>query len=137
MKKSWGLTQKILDGRKTIESRWYMTKRAPFDKIVIGDTVYFKDSGFPVSIRAEVSKVMQFSDLTPKKVRSILNEFGGQDGIGDKTEEFFELFKNRKYCMLIFLKNPEPVKPFEINKKGYGMMLVWICTDRIDDIRKK
>lgn len=66
MRKSWGLTQKILDGRKKIESRWYSVKCRPWDQIESGEIIYFKDSGEPVKLKAEVSKVMQFADLTPQ-----------------------------------------------------------------------
>jgi ASC-1-like (ASCH) protein len=94
MKKSWGLTQKILSGQKKIESRWYKSKRAPWGKIGKGDTVYFKDSGEPVSIKTGVEKVIFFSNLTSKKVKQILYEYGKDDGIeNNKIKEFFELFK--------------------------------------------
>jgi len=33
MRKSWGLTDKILNGRKKIESRWYFVKYRPWDSI--------------------------------------------------------------------------------------------------------
>lgn len=58
MKKSWGLTQKILSGQKKIESRWYKSKHSPWGKIEKGDIVYFKDSGEPISIKTGVEKVM-------------------------------------------------------------------------------
>lgn len=45
MKPSWKLIPKILSGEKTIESRWYQTRRAPWNGIAAGDVVYFKDSG--------------------------------------------------------------------------------------------
>jgi ASC-1-like (ASCH) protein len=137
MKKSWNLTKKILEGKKVIESRWYKTKYPPFDRISVGDVVYFKDSGEPVKIRAEVSDVKQFSKLTPAKVRKILDEYGERDGIEkQKLDEFFDLFKNKKYCILIFLKNPVAIEPFRINKKGYGLMSAWICINKIDDIKE-
>lgn len=137
MKKSWGLTQKILSGEKTIESRWYKTKYPPFGKIKAGDAVYFKDSGEPVKLKAEVSDIKQFSSLTPEKVRSILEEYGKRDGIEKQNfDEFFEMFKNKKYCILIFLKDPVAIKPFRINKKGYGLMSAWICINKIDNIKE-
>ena len=136
MKKSWGLTQKILLGQKKIESRWYKSKFAPWGKIGKGDFVYFKDSGEPVSIKAEVDEVISFSDLTPEKVRQILDEYGNDDGIEkDKIEEFFELFKNKKYCLLIFLKNPKRIEPFEISKTGFGMMSAWLTVRNIDKVK--
>lgn len=136
MNKSWGLTQKILSGQKKIESRWYKSKYSPWGKIHKGDVVYFKDSGEPVSIKAEVEKVISFSDLTPEKVRQILDKYGNDDGLeSDKIKEFFELFKNKKYCLLIFLTNPQKIEPFEINKTGFGTMSAWLTVGNINTIK--
>ena len=136
MRKSWGLTQKILDGRKKIESRWYSIKYRPWDCIKEGETVYFKDSSEPVKLKAEVSRVIQFADLTPKRVKEILDEYGNDDGLEkEKIPEFFERFKDKKYCMLIFLKNPQKIEPFEIDKTGFGSMSAWITVDSISKIR--
>lgn len=137
MRKSWKLTEKILSGKKKIESRWYMSRYAPWNKIKAGETIYFKDSGEPVSIRAEVEKVLQFENLSPEKAKEILDEYGGADGIAiDDIPKFFQLFKNKKYCMLIFLKNPKAIKPFEISKKSFGLMAAWICVDDMGRIKK-
>jgi ASC-1-like (ASCH) protein len=136
MKVSWGLTQKILSGQKKIESRWYKSKFTPWGKINIGDIVYFKDSGKPVSIKADVEKISSFSDLTPKRVKQILNKYSSDDGIEkDKIKDYFELFKNKKYCLLIYLKNPKKVEPFEINKAGFGMRSAWLTVEHIDTIK--
>jgi len=133
MKKSWGLTEKILSGQKKIESRWYKTKHAPWGKIAKGDTVYFKDSGEPVTIKASVKKVVQFKNLTSYKIKEILKEFGKDDGIDKKdSQKYFEMFKDKKYCLLIYLEKISSIKPFEINKKGFGAMAAWIS---IQDIR--
>ena len=137
MRKSWGLTRKILSGQKKIESRWYSVKYKPWDRIKENDIVYFKDSGEPVRIKAEVSKVIQFADLNPKKVKEILDKYGDDDGLEkDKISEFFERFKNKKYCLLVFLKNPQKIKSFDINKKGFGAMSAWITIDNIQKIKK-
>lgn len=134
MKKSWKLTQKIISGQKKIESRWYKSKHAPWDRISAGETVYFKDSGEPVSIKAEVEKILQFSDLTQERVRNILEKYGKEISVNNIVESF-ELNKNKKYCMLIFLTNPQKIKPFKINKKGFGIMSAWICVPKIGDIK--
>jgi ASC-1-like (ASCH) protein len=137
MKKSWGLTKKILSGEKKIESRWYMTKCAPWDRIKPGETIYFKDSGEPVTIKAEVERVLQFPDLDEVKVREILEQYGGVDGLGIKDiPKFIERFKNKKYCLLVFIKNHEKIQPFDIEKKGFGNMAAWICIDDVKKIRK-
>lgn len=137
MKKSWGLTEKILSGEKIIESRWYMARCTPWDRIKDGEAVYFKNSGEPVSIKTTVSEVLQFADLNPVKVREILEKYGKDDGL-ERTNlaDFFNLFKNKKYCLLIFLKNPTKIKPFEINKTGFGMMSAWISVKNVSRIKK-
>lgn len=136
MKKSWGLTNKILSGQKKIESRWYKVKYRPWDKIKEDEVVYFKDSGEPVKLRAEVEKVIQFPDLTPQKVSEILEKYGDDDGLErEKIPGFFQRFKDKKYCMLIFLKNPQEIEPFEIDKTGFGAMSAWITTDSVLEIR--
>lgn len=136
MKRSWGLTRKILNGQKKIESRWYKVKYKPWNSIKEGETIYFKDSGKLVGIKATVKKVMQFADLTPKKVKEILGEYGRDDGIEDKEiPEFFNRFKDKKYCTLVFLKNPVKIKPFEIDKTGFGAMSAWITVNSVSKIR--
>jgi ASC-1-like (ASCH) protein len=137
MKKSWELTEKILSGEKKIESRWYSVKYRPWNCIKEGEVIYFKDSGEPVKLKAEVSKVMQFADLAPKRVKEILDEYGDEDGLEkEKIPNFFERFKDKKYCMLIFLKNPQEIKPFEIDKTGFGAMSAWITVDDIEKIKR-
>lgn len=137
MRKSWGLTEKILSGEKKIESRWYRTKRAPWNKICAGEAIYFKNSGEPVTIRAKVSKVLQFDELTPKKVKELISRYGKADGIEKSKEiKFYKRFKDKKYCLLIFLKNPQKIKPFEVNKRGFGMMAAWITVPKIGKIRR-
>ncbi|MFA5050660.1 MAG: ASCH domain-containing protein [Patescibacteria group bacterium] len=137
MKKSWGLTEKILNGQKKIESRWYVAKYRPWDRIKKGETVYFKDSGESIKIKAEVKKVIHFFGLTPKKVKEILNKYGKDDGIEkEKIPEFFKRFKNKNYCILVFLKNPQKIKPFEIDKTGFGLMSAWITVNNIKQIKK-
>ena len=127
MRKSWGLVPKILTGKKKIESRWYKTK---------GETVYFKDSGEPVSVKTQVDKVIQISELNPKKVKEILNKYAKPDGLGiNEIPKFFEMFKDKKYCILIFLKNPEKIKSFDIDKSGFGTMCSWISIEDVNEIR--
>jgi len=136
MKKSWGLLPKVLTGEKTIESRWYKNRYSPWDKIKKGDIVYFKNSGEPVTVKAEVSNVLQFSNLNPNKVKEILNKYGIKDGLGiDDIDKYYEMFKDKNYCLLVFLDNHEKIKRFNINKTGFGTMSAWITIDNINKIK--
>lgn len=137
MKKSWGLTQKILSGEKTLESRWYMVRCAPWDRVHPNDRIFFKDAGGPVSIRAKVSKVEQFADLTPGLVALHLRQRAAADGIlVQDIPRFLALFRRKRYCMFIHLRNVHPVEPFEIDKTGFGSQAAWLCVGDIARIRK-
>ena len=137
MKKSWGLLPKILSSEKVIESRWYQSRYCPWGKIAAGDTVYFKNSGEFITVSAKVSQVLSFDNLTPAKVQEILGRYSRLDGIpSGKIFYYYNLFKDKKYCLLIFLTDVKKVAPFEINKSGFGAMSAWITVDNIDTIRE-
>jgi ASC-1-like (ASCH) protein len=133
----WGMLEKILSGKKTVESRWYKTKRTPWDRIKSGEVVYFKETGGFVNIKAEVLSISQFNDLTRVKTRGILRKYYRRLGIEEgEIEYFYYLFKDKKYCILIFLKNVRKVdNPFNISKSGFGLQSAWISTENIDEIR--
>lgn len=134
MKKEWGLLLKILSGEKKIESRWYKIKYAPWGKIKTDDRVFFKNSGELVTIKARVARVLAFENLTPQKVGEILEKYGRDDGISkEKLDYFYKLFKDKKYCLLIFLTEVKKVEPFEVDKRGFGVMAAWIT---VEDIKK-
>lgn len=136
MKKSWGLTQKILAGEKTIETRWYMNRYRPWNRIKKGDIVYFKDSGEPVTVRAKVAKVEQYANLDEKKRKRILSRYSYQDlGITEIIPEVLRYTKGKRYCIVIHLKNPKPVKPFEIDKSDFGLMSAWLIADDLEKVK--
>lgn len=130
------LLAKILSGEKKIESRWYKMKKTPYGQIKAGDTVYFKDSGEPVTVKATVEKVLFYSDMTKEKYRKIIEEYG--DGIcltNRNVEDYVK--KGYSYITLIFLKDAKQIKPLYVDKKGYGLMAAWITVVDIEEIRKK
>ena len=98
---------------KTIESRWLKNKSAPWGKVKPGDKVYFKDSSGPVRIAAEVEKVMQFEKANFDVAKKLFKD-------ADKWS------KGKNYCVLVFLRKPKRVKPFKIDKTGFGSAVAWL-----------
>ena len=137
-KKGDNILGDILSGRKTIESRWYVNKVAPWDKIFQGDTVYFKESGCPVTAKAYVSKVLQYDTLNPEKLAQIINKYGKQIDPDLSKEEFFtwaQSHSDKKYCILIFLCDVTKIPPFGINKKGFGSASAWLVVTDVNKIK--
>lgn len=138
MKKSWGFLEKIQSGDKKTESRWSMNKCVPWGMVDVGDVIYFKNSGELISLRATVSRIKAYSNLTPRLVKQILHKYGKLDGIDTKdADKFYGFFKNKKYCQLIFLRNPKSVRPFEIDKRGFGAMTAWLSVENIATIKTR
>lgn len=138
MNPKWKLIPKILSWEKTIESRRYMMKVAPWNKIKSWDTVYFKDAGKEVTAKAEVEKVVQYDQYTQQQLREIIQNYWGSWWIAfhSPLPEVFERATPKKYCILAFLKNPKAITPFAINKTWYGCSCAWITVDDIKKIKK-
>jgi predicted transcriptional regulator len=134
MNKKEGLIDEILSRIKTIESRWYKNKVAPWNRINKNDVIYFKDSGGFVRAKADVSDVIQFDNLNEKKFYDIVKKYGNE--INLKTREYVDYYKSKKYCILMRLVNPQAINPFKIDKKGFGSACAWICIDDVNKIKK-
>lgn len=128
------LIPKILSGQKTIESRWYMMKIAPRDKIHAGDTVYFKDAGQMVTASASVAHVLQYDHYTDEQLQEIFHSYADGIAFYSPLDEFYLWAKPKKYCILIFLKHPKKIMPFAIDKRWYGNACAWISLDDIGKI---
>lgn len=125
MSKQFGdLISKILNKEKTIESRWSKNKISPYNKTKSGDTVYFKNSGEPIIAKAKVSKVLQFDNLNHKKFEYIIKNFGKQ--ICLQNTKYDAWYKSKNYITLIFLTDPQTVKPFNVDKSGFGSGCAWM-----------
>jgi ASC-1-like (ASCH) protein len=124
--------EKILSGEKTIESRWYVARFKPYKAIKTGDTVYFKESCMPVTAKATTEKVLFFDELNKSKIEKIIREYSGI--AVDKS--FANEVKDKNYCVLVFLKDVKEIKPFEIDKAGYGNASAWLTMDNIKLIKR-
>jgi len=137
MRPCLGFLEKIVSGDKTIESRWYLQRTAPWDEITAGDAVYFKNAGQPVTLRAKVADVKQYDRLNPAKIRQLLDKYNSQLGLTkSESDSFFSEIKNKRFGILIFLTDIRKINPFDIDKSGFGTMSGWLVIDDIAKIKK-
>ena len=132
LSKEGKLLGKILSGEKTIESRWYKSKKTPYQNIAAGEVVYFKESGAPVTVKAKVSIVLFFKGLHENKIKELLEKYGARLGV---SLLYLEKIKDKKFCTLVFLEKVERITPFQVDKKGFGLMAAWITVDKIEKIK--
>ncbi len=130
----------ILSGKKTIESRWYKNKIAPFNVIKEGDIVYFKKTAGEVLGLARVSSIIQVEKPNHNELKNLIKKYGGEGliNLSGDTESIFKwaINKNVNYVILVFLKNVKKIKPFQIDKSGFGNAAAWLCVDDISRIKR-
>lgn len=108
--------EKILNGQKTIESRFSKSKIAPFGAISSGDLVYIKTSGKDIIGEFRVKKVIFFDGLEVGDVREIREKYSKQLAV---DESYWQGKENCKFGTLIFIGNSTRflTSPIKIPKK--------------------
>lgn len=137
MKKEWGLIPKILNGEKTVESRWYKNKVAPWGRVSIGDILYFKDSGGFVNVKSVVTDVEQIKIGDNSHAIKVMQGHSLADlGTTIIPKDLLAYILNKKYAIFVAFDNVEKIHPFDIDKKGFGMQSAWLVCDDVKLIQK-
>jgi hypothetical protein len=103
----------VLEGKKTVESRFSITQCAPYSRIKKGDVVFVKESGGPVQAVAEVASV-SFYRLDKGEVEVIKNRFGRSLCVDD---DFWHAKAGCAYATLMYFSNLRTIKPVLCQKR--------------------
>jgi hypothetical protein len=103
----------ILEGRKTIESRFNSRRCAPYQKVQVGDILLLKRSGGPVVGLCEVAGVW-FYRLDPQSWETIRREFTQALCVQDPS--FWENRQHASYATLIRIQHVCPIAPAKFSK---------------------
>jgi ASC-1-like (ASCH) protein len=111
----------ILDGRKTVESRFYQTNQKWLSQVSVGDKLFLKASSGPVSATAVVSSVKIFDNLTADRIAELKNQFNHQI-LGE--EQYWQEKLNSRFGILCRLKDIQPIPPRFIKKADWRAWVV-------------
>jgi ASC-1-like (ASCH) protein len=103
----------ILDGRKTIESRFGMKKGAPYEQIAPGDLILLKKSGGPITGLCNVSDVW-FYTLNPESWKKLRKEF--TYAMCAQDPEFWKRRASASFATLMHIVSVKPIKPIAFPK---------------------
>jgi len=119
----------ILNGIKTIETRFSQHKIAPFGVVSVGDLVYLKPPGEEIIGQFRVKKVFYFEGLTDKDMEKIFQDYGSKISVGCKEEDekYFSDKKSSTYGTLIFIGDSErfitsPIKVKKSDQRGWVVL---------------
>jgi hypothetical protein len=106
--------QYMLDGLKTIESRFSAVRCAPFMRVSAGDLVLLKVSGGPVVGVAEVGRTW-FYRLDPASWTTIRHEF--TDALCAQDPAFWESRRHASFATLMQVARVRPIPPLSWPKQ--------------------
>ena len=106
--------QFIIEGRKTVESRFSKNRCAPYDSVADGDVLLLKLSGGDIVGLCVVEKVW-FYQLDPKSLKFIREKFGA--AICPVDETFWEDRKQSAYASLMRITQVTMIDNVKIDKR--------------------
>jgi hypothetical protein len=106
--------QFVLDGRKTVESRFSIHRRPPFGCVKSGDLVLLKESGGPVVALAEISDVWYYQ-LDQEAWELIRTRFARQLCVEDP--EFWQSKSSSYFATLMQIGRVEKLDPLVCSKR--------------------
>lgn len=109
----------MLEGKKTIESRFSKNKILPYNQISKDDIVIVKKSSGNVVAYFTIKEIL-FFDLNETSVNKIKNKYNKQLCV---DENFWISKSNSNYATLIMIDKIVKLTPFHIDKKG---MQTWV-----------
>ena len=115
----------VLDGRKSVESRFSIHKCAPYHSVTAGDVVLIKESGGPVTAVAEVSNVWSY-ELDPQEIAAIKKRFGPLLCV---DEQFWEEKADCLYATLMRFSSVRKIDPVICEKRDRRG---WVVLQRQD-----
>ena len=135
---SQGWIELILNGTKTIESRFSKARSAPFGKVNAGDVVFMKESSGLVKGTFRVGKVESFENLTIGGIYDLYEKH--RDAVFANVYPFSILnfppdkWTESRHCTLIHIAEKlEFNTPFAIHKRDPR---AWVVYGYISDFTK-
>jgi len=104
----------ILEGRKTVESRFSVKPLAPYGKVAIGDALLLKRAGGPVAGVCRVADVWSYH-LDPKAWNVIRRDFA--EAICASDAQFWRKRESARYATLMRIDEVRAMPSLPLSKR--------------------
>lgn len=116
--------QLLLDGQKTVESRFSVQRRAPFQQVVEGDIILLKRSGGPILGIGIVAEAC-FYQVTAEVLKDIQAKYAEALGIRDPA--FWTSRAQTRFATLLRLEQVATISPVFYHKRDQR---AWVILKR-------
>jgi hypothetical protein len=104
----------MLDGKKTVESRFSSVRCSPFRKVSKGDVILLKKAAGPVVGVCRVNAAW-FYELDPDSFNAIKRDFS--HAICPEGPDFWRHRENASFATLLSISDVARVTPFTVGKR--------------------
>ena len=104
----------ILDGRKTIESRFGVHRCTPFEKVQRGDIIMLKRSGGPV-VGLALAGAASYYELTPDVLGDLRDRFAAQ--LYAEDDDFWAARADKRFASLIEIDDTVKIDTMSVDKR--------------------
>lgn len=104
----------MLDGKKTVESRFSSVRCSPFHKVSKGDVILLKKAGGPVVGVCRVDAAW-FYELDPDTFKDIRRDFS--QAICPAGPDFWQSREQASFATLLTISDVERITPFSVGKR--------------------
>ncbi len=104
----------VLDGRKTLESRFGRHRRAPYRCVAWGDIIALKRSGGPV-VGLAMAGSTRFLDLSPSMLAELRETF--ETRLYAFDDAFWTACSDKRFATLIEIDDPISIPPMLLDKR--------------------
>ena len=125
--------EKLLAGEKTMIVRGGMGRKLPYGRVQPSDRLYFIQNNADGIVRAcaFVKGVFNSEKLTQEQSVNLLETNQGKLHL---TPAQFKRLAGKRYLVLIEVEDIQSVKPFAIDRSGYGNMDDWLPVETIENV---
>ena len=106
--------QAVLDGRKTVESRFGLTRCSPFGQVAEGDVILLKRSGGPV-VGLAMAGTSQYHELSPVLLAELRERYASR--LYAEDDDFWAAREGKRYASLIEIALSAEIKPMVVDKR--------------------
>lgn len=127
--------EKVLSGEKCMIIRGATGRKLPYGRVHPGDVLWFiENSGDGlVKCHATVKSVFNSEKLTEQESLKIITE---HQEMLHLTPNQIKRWGGKRYLVLVEIENPQKIKPFAIDRSGYGNMDDWLPVGEIENVYK-
>jgi len=106
--------QYVLDGKKTVESRFSVNRCAPYRRVEDGDVILLKRSGGPVVGLCQVSQVWSYR-LAPESWEEIRQGF--TEALCAQDPQFWKQRERASFASLMLVRHVVRIQPLHVPKQ--------------------